>query len=267
MNQADELKKTVKEKYSNIAIQSNKTTDSCGCGCAPGEDVDYSVFSEDYGNLKGYVPEADLGLGCGLPTQYAFIRPGDTVVDLGSGAGNDCFIALKETGDTGHVIGVDMAEPMIEKATENADKLGYGNVRFLLGEIEKIPLPSNTADVVVSNCVFNLVPDKSAAFRETYRILRPGGHFSISDVVTDGQLPDIIKRDAELYAGCISGAMEEKEYLDIIRSTGFTDIQIMKKSKIDFPASIFEKYDVAGEFLKNGAGIYSITVFAKRPHD
>jgi SAM-dependent methyltransferase len=269
MKEAEELKKMVKERYSNIAIQSNQSSAGCGCGCGctPEEGVDYSVLSEDYRQLKGYVPEADLGLGCGLPTKYAFIRPGDTVVDLGSGAGNDCFIARKETGDSGRVIGVDMAGPMVHKAKENAEKSGYRNVEFRLGEIEQIPLPADSADIVVSNCVFNLVPDKSRAFSETYRILRPGGHFSISDVVSDGRIPDKLLREAELYTGCISGAMEENEYLDVIRSNGFINIQLMQKSKIEIPANILDKYDGAGEFLKNGPGIHSITVFAKKPHN
>ncbi len=266
MKEAEELKKIVKEKYSNIAIQSNQTSAGCGCGCAPEEVVDFSVLSEDYRQLKGYIPEADLGLGCGLPTKHAFIRPGDTVVDLGSGAGNDCFIARRETGDSGRVIGVDMAGPMIKKAKENAENLGYQNVEFLLGEIEEIPLPADSTDIVVSNCVFNLVPDKAMAFSETYRILRPGGHFSISDVVSDGRIPEKLLREAELYAGCISGAMEEIEYLDVIRSSGFINIQVMQKSKIEVPANILEKYDGEGEFLKSGAGIYSVTVFAKKPY-
>lgn len=266
MKEAEELKKIVKEKYSNIAIQSNQTSAGCGCGCASEEVVDFSVLSEDYRQLKGYIPEADLGLGCGLPTKHAFIRPGDTVVDLGSGAGNDCFIARRETGDSGRVKGVDMAGPMIKKAKENAENLGYHNVEFLLGEIEQIPLPADSTDIVVSNCVFNLVPDKSRAFSETYRILRPGGHFSISDVVSDGRIPEKLLREAELYAGCISGAMEEIEYLDVIRSSGFINIQVMQKSKIEVPANILEKYDGEGEFLKSGAGIYSVTVFAKKPY-
>jgi SAM-dependent methyltransferase len=265
MREADELKKMVKEKYSDIVIQSEKTDSGCGCGCAPAQDVNYSVLSEDYSQLNGYIPEADLGLGCGLPTKYAFIRPGDTVVDLGSGAGNDCFIARKETGDTGRVIGLDMVEPMINKAKENTEKLGYQNVEFILGEIEQIPLPSDSTDVVVSNCVFNLVPDKSRAFSETYRILRPGGHFSISDVVSDGHIPERLLREAELYAGCISGALEETEYLNVICSSGFVNIQIMKKSKIEVSADILEKYDGTAEFSKRGTGIYSITVFAKKP--
>ena len=266
MKEAEELKKIVKEKYSNIAIQSNQTSAGCGCGCASEEVVDFSVLSEDYRQLKGYIPEADLGLGCGLPTKHAFIRPGDTVVDLGSGAGNDCFMARRETGDSGRVIGVDMAGPMIKKAKENAENLGYHNVEFLLGEIEQIPLPADSTDIVVSNCVFNLVPDKAMAFSETYRILRPGGHFSISDVVSDGRIPEKLLREAELYAGCISGAMEEIEYLDVIRSSGFINIQVMQKSKIEVPANILEKYDGEGEFLKSGAGIYSVTVFAKKPY-
>ena len=267
MKEADELKKIVKEKYSDIAIQSDKNSSNCGCGCGctPAQDLDYSILSEDYSQLKGYFPEADLGLGCGLPTMYAFIRPGDTVVDLGSGAGNDCFIARRETGDIGRVIGVDMAGPMINKARENAEILGYRNVEFLLGEIEQIPLPADSADIVVSNCVFNLVPDKAKAFSETYRILRPGGHFSISDVVSEGRIPEKLLREAELYAGCISGAMEEAEYLEIIRSNGFIDIQVMKKNKTEVPSDILEEFDSAGEFLKSGAGIFSITVFAKKP--
>lgn len=264
METPEEIKKMVQEKYSGIAIQSKKTNGSCGCGCS--DTMDYSIMSEDYSQVKGYAPEADLGLGCGLPTQYAFIRPGDTVVDMGSGAGNDCFIAARETGENGKVIGIDMTEAMVEKARINAEKLGYKNVEFHLGEIENTTLVENSTDIVVSNCVFNLAPDKSAAFRETFRILRPGGHLSISDIVTDGVLPGALLKEAEMYAGCVAGALREDQYLDIVRETGFQDIEIMKKRKIDLPEELTDKYGVTGELNKpGGTGIYSITVFAKKP--
>lgn len=266
MKNADELRKMVKEKYTGIAIESGKPANACGCGRKPAHDVDHSVLAEDYRQLSGYIPEADLGLGCGLPTNYAFIRPGDTVVDLGSGAGNDCFIARERTGDSGWIIGVDMVEPMVNKARENASKLGYRNIEFLQGEIEQIPLPADSADIVISNCVFNLIPDKSCAFSETYRILRPGGHFSISDVVSDGPIPEKLLREAELYAGCISGAMEEPEYLDIIRSVGFVNIQVMTKNQIEIPASILDRYADVAALLNNGPGLYRVTVFAKKPY-
>ena len=265
METPEDIKKMVREKYAGIAIQSD--TKKQACGCCSGDTMDYSVLSEDYTNVKGYQPEADLGLGCGLPTEYAFIRPGDTVVDLGSGAGNDCFIAARETGENGRIIGIDMTDAMIEKARRNAKKLGYKNVEFRLGEIENTGLSENTADVVVSNCVFNLSPDKSAAFRETFRILKPGGHFSISDIVTDGELPEGFKKEAELYAGCVAGALKEKEYLDIVEETGYTDIKVMKKRRTSIPPEILEKYGVTEEFNSpDGTGIYSITVFAKKPH-
>jgi arsenite methyltransferase len=268
METPEDIKKMVREKYAGIAIQSEKNPDSCGCVCGCGEDIDYSIMSEDYSKIKGYAPEADLGLGCGLPTEYAFIRPGDTVVDMGSGAGNDCFIAARETGEHGKVIGIDMTGVMVEKAKVNAEKLGYKNVEFHLGEIENTPLNDNSADIVVSNCVFNLAPDKSAAFGETFRILRPGGHLSISDIVTDGVLPEPLLKEAEMYAGCVAGALKEDEYLEIVKETGFEIIEVMKKRKIDLPKEITEKYGVTEELNKqNGTGIYSITVFAKKPRN
>lgn len=264
METPEEIKKIVRDKYSGIALKSEKQTGSCGCGC--NDKIDYSIMSEDYSQINGYVPEADLGLGCGLPTQYAFIRPGDTVVDMGSGTGNDCFIAARETGVTGRVIGIDMTEAMVNKARENAEKLDYRNVEFRLGEIENTTLDENSVDVVVSNCVFNLAPDKSAAFRETFKILRPGGHLSISDIVTDGILPDALLKEAEMYAGCVAGALREDQYLEIVRQTGFQDITAMKKRKIELPEEITGKYGITEELNKpGGVGIYSITVFAKKP--
>ncbi len=169
MRNSEETKKSVKEIYGEIALQESKI-ESGSCGCCE-KDV-FNIMADDYASLKGYRPEADLGLGCGLPTQLAKIKKGDYVVDLGSGAGNDCFIAQSETGSTGKVIGVDMTEAMIERARTNAEKLNLSNVEFRLGEIENLPVSSNSADVVISNCVLNLVPDKRKAFEEIFRILR-----------------------------------------------------------------------------------------------
>jgi SAM-dependent methyltransferase len=269
MNTDQEIKEMVKQKYGAIAEQSKKQNQSscCGstCGCS---DDEFSVMAEDYSKLKGYAPEADLSLGCGLPTEYARIRSGDTVVDLGSGAGNDCFIARSVAGVNGHVIGVDMTEAMVNKARKNAAKLGYGNVEFRLGDIENLPIRENTADVVVSNCVMNLVPDKHKAFSETYRILKPGGHFSISDIVLQGELPDDLRRDAALYAGCIAGAVQKDEYLRIIADAGFVNQTIQKERKIDVPEDIQNRHLTPNqlvEFNQNHIGIFSVTVYAEKP--
>jgi len=264
MNTADELKKIVKEKYGEIADQSNSKK-GCGCGCSPSDD--YTVFSEDYSKLDGYNPDADLQLGCGLPTQYAMIQKGDTVVDLGSGAGNDCFIARALTGDEGRVIGLDFTEEMLAKARKNTASLGFSNVEFVKGEIEKIPLPENTADVVVSNCVMNLVPDKNKAFSETYRILKPGGHFSISDIVLQGDLPTALKNEAALYAGCVSGAVQKEDYLETVRNAGFINLVIQKQKEIDLPKEIYLKYLSENDFKQfkaSGRGIFSITLNADK---
>jgi SAM-dependent methyltransferase len=264
METPEEIKKVVRDKYSGIVLNSENSKKPCGCGC--GDTMDYSIMSEDYSKVDGYVPEADLGLGCGLPTQFAFIRPGDTVVDMGSGAGNDCFIAARETGIKGKVIGIDMTEAMVNRARENAHKLGISNVEFHLGEIESTPLQDGCTDIVVSNCVFNLAPDKSAAFRETFRILRPGGHLTISDIIIDGELPEPLLKEAEMYAGCVAGALMEDEYLNIVRATGFRDVTVMKKRRIHLPADLTDHYGVTEELNREGGpGIYSITVFAKKP--
>nr|MBP6810862.1 arsenite methyltransferase [Saprospiraceae bacterium] len=218
--------------------------------------------------LPGYNPDADLGLGCGLPTEFAQIQPGDTVIDLGSGAGNDCFVARAETGESGKVIGVDFTPAMINLARKNADKLGFNNVEFRQGDIEELPTSDNFADVVVSNCVLNLVPDKPKVFAEILRTLRPGGHFSISDVVLVGQLPDALVQSAELYAGCVAGAIQMDEYLDIIRQTGFENISIQKQKPILIPDHILLQYlsaEALAQFKTATAGIFSITVFAQKP--
>lgn len=263
-----QLKQMVKDKYAEIARQSKEQNETSCCGASGGCSNDTAVMAEDYAQLKGYVADADLGLGCGLPTEYAHLKEGDTVLDLGSGAGNDCFVARAVVGETGRVIGVDMTEVMIGKAKRNAQQLGYDNVEFRLGEIEDLPLASNRVDVVVSNCVLNLVPDKEKAFAETFRVLKPGGHFSISDIVLSGELPEGLQQDAAMYAGCVSGAIGREQYLDIVRKTGFVNVQVQKQRRITLPDEILLGYLSAAEldaFKKGGTGIFSITVYAEKP--
>jgi SAM-dependent methyltransferase len=270
MNQPDDVKSIVKEKYSEIASQSKEQNETSCCGSACGCSVDYAVFSEDYSKLKGYNPDADLGLGCGIPTQFAGIKEGHTVIDLGSGAGNDVFVARSLVGTTGKVIGVDMTEAMIEKARRNNEKLGYVNVEFRLGDIEKLPVTADRADVVVSNCVLNLVPDKKKAFGEIYRVLKPGGHFAISDVVIQGKLPNALISDAEMYAGCVAGALAKEEYLDIIRGSGFTNVSVKTEKQVVLPDALLLTYLSPAELdqMKSaGTGIKSITVYAEKPAD
>ncbi|MDH5604816.1 MAG: arsenite methyltransferase, partial [Cyclobacteriaceae bacterium] len=207
--ESNEIKEKVRQTYANAVLQGKEKNASSCCGAGDCSTEVYNIMAEDYSTLKGYNPDADLGLGCGLPTRYALIKPGDTVVDLGSGAGNDCFVARAETGETGKVIGIDFTPEMIAKARENVNKLGYNNVEFRQGDIEDMPVSTGEANVVVSNCVLNLVPDKKKAFEEIYRILKPGGHFSVSDIVLLGDLPESIRSSAEMYAGCVSGAVQK----------------------------------------------------------
>lgn len=266
MNHEKYLKNLVREKYSEIAHQKNKSSCcSVTCGCLNTPPL---VMAEDYTHLNGYMANADLGLGCGLPTEFAQIKPGDTVVDLGSGAGNDCFVAQSIVGATGLVIGIDMTEAMLEKARANADQRKLTNVEFRLGDIENIPIDDNTADVVISNCVMNLVPNKSRAFAETFRILKQGGHFSISDIVLQGELPANLREAAILYTGCISGAIQKDEYLNIIKATGFIHLTLQKERQIELPDEMLNQYLSAAElqeFRENHRGIVSITVFAEKP--
>lgn len=263
-----ELKQIVKEKYGEIA-KASSNTGCCGpsscCGSSDNSIVGYTVMKDEYNHLSGYVAEADLGLGCGLPTEYAGIKEGDAVVDLGSGAGNDVFVARAIVGDKGKVIGIDMTEEMIEKANRNNGKLGYSNVEFKLGDIENIPVVNSVADVVVSNCVLNLVPDKQKAFAEIHRILKPGGHFCVSDIVIKGELPDNLKKSAEMYAGCVAGAIEQDEYLSIIKNAGFMNIEINKTKVIDLPDEVLKDYLNDSDieiYRKSESGIISITVSA-----
>lgn len=264
METAEKLKDTVRQKYGEIAGQA-KEVSCCSSICCSDDAV--NVMSDSYDELSGYVPDADLGLGCGLPTQFAMIKKGDTVVDLGSGAGNDCFVARDETGEEGKVVGIDFTPAMIEKANENARKIGAGNVEFILGDIENLPLENNFADVVISNCVLNLVPDKVKVFSEISRILKPGGHFSISDIVLSGELPDELRRDAAMYAGCIAGAVQKSEYIGLIENSGFVNISVQKEKVIMLPKELLIKYmdEVkADEFRSGKTGIFSITVYAEK---
>ena len=260
METPDEIKQVVKEKYSEIAVQKKQ---GCGCGCGSSKVVDYSIIGDDYSNIEGYVADADLGLGCGVPTEFAGIKKGDIVVDLGSGAGNDVFVSRAIVGDEGKVIGLDFTQEMIDKSNENKAKTGYKNVEFHLGEIESMPLEDNIVDVVVSNCVLNLVPDKKKAFSEIYRILKPGAHFCVSDIVIKGELNPELRKSATMYAGCVAGALQQDEYLNVIKQAGFENIEIKKTKNVDLPDEILKEYlDEEGiKLYRNKVeGIFSITV-------
>ena len=267
MNSNEEIKEMVKQKYAEIALQNQETNASSCCGSGGCSTEVYNIMTDDYDHLEGYNPDADLKLGCGLPTEFAKIKKGDYVVDLGSGAGNDCFVALAETGETGKVVGIDFTPEMIEKARNNADKLGLNNVEFRLGDIENIPLMSNVADVVVSNCVMNLVPNKPKAFAEVQRILKPTGHFSISDIVLVGDLPEKIINAAEMYAGCVASAIQMEDYLKIIENSGFKNITLQKKKPIIVPDDILKNYlndEEIQQYKDSTTRIYSITVYAEK---
>lgn len=264
-----ELKKRVEQKYTSIALQNrdNSETSCCTPGCCTGET--YSMMKDEYTFLEGYEKEADLGLGCGLPTQYARIKKGDHVLDLGSGAGNDCFIARQLTGETGIITGVDFSETMIELAEKNSRKRGYQNVFFRKGDIEDLPVGGNSKDVVISNCVLNLLPSKDKIFHEINRVLKPGGHFCISDIVLNGQLPSELQKETEMFTGCVSGAMQKDEYIIRVFSAGFIDIKIEEEKNIIIPDKILNKYLSKEEILKlkkeNLNNISSITVTGTKP--
>ncbi len=268
MSTDQELKELVRQKYSEIALQDKDSNMASCCGAGGCSTEVYNIMSDDYTQLEGYNADADLGLGCGLPTEFAQIKPGDVVIDLGSGAGNDCFIARSLTGETGKVIGIDFTEAMIEKASINAEKLGFHNVEFRQGDIEKMPVTAKTADVIVSNCVLNLVPNKRNVVNEIFRVLKPGGHFSISDIVLVGELPKNLQQAAEMYAGCVSGAIQKDDYLNLIKEAGFESITLQKEKTIHIPDDILSNYLSAEEitaFRNSDVGIYSVTVFAQKP--
>jgi len=243
--EANKLKALVREKYSEIAISSErrKTAGCCGpAGCCEpavgqqtGHGVYFDILAESYEGIEGYQPDADLSLGCGIPIEFAGLKPGQFVLDLGSGAGNDIFVARSVVGETGRLTGLDFSEAMTRKARTNSEKMGYDNIDFITGDIEDMPLESARFDVVLSNCVLNLVPDKRTAFAEIFRVLKPGGHFSISDIVLKGTIPEPIQKAAEAYVGCVSGAMQKEEYLEIVRGSGFTDVTVRKEREIVIP--------------------------------
>lgn len=268
MKENDELKAVVKEKYGEIAKKSLSqlaSTTCCGTQCC--EPHDFTAFNDDYTELAGYNKDADLLLGCGIPTEVAAIKAGDTVLDLGSGAGNDAFVARVLVGDSGKVIGLDMTEAMIEKARLNADKLGASNVEFRLGDIEAMPVDDNSVDVVISNCVLNLVPDKVKAFKEMHRVIKPGGHFSVSDIVLTRPLPAGLQHDAEMYAGCVAGAIDKSEYLKLIQDAGFKRIDVKIEKFIELPTEVLEKYlskEEIASFSAGGSPIASITVYGEK---
>lgn len=268
MDKNTDIKEMVKQKYGEIALQDQETNASSCCGSGGCSTEVYNIMSDEYEHLEGYNPDADLKLGCGLPTEFAKIKKGDTVVDLGSGAGNDCFVARHETGENGKVIGIDFTPAMIDKARENAERLNFNNVEFRYGDIEKIPISAHTTDVVVSNCVMNLVPNKPKAFGEVFRILKSGGHFSISDIVLTGDLPDKIKNAAEMYAGCVASAILKDDYLQIIKDAGFQNLQLQKEKPIIIPNDILKNYLTESEIEEYNSQenrIFSITVYAEKP--
>ncbi len=268
MQTQDKVKEMVKQKYSEIALQDKETNASSCCGTGGCSTEVYNIMSDSYNELEGYNADADLGLGCGLPTQYAKIKTGDVVIDLGSGAGNDAFIARHETGQTGKVIGIDFTPAMIEKARSNSEARGLNNVEFRQGDIENMPVTDNTADVIVSNCVLNLVPNKDAVFKEILRVLKPGGHFSISDIVLVGELPAQIQNAAEMYAGCVAGAIQKDEYLQLIDANGFKNVTLQKEKVITIPDDILSNYlssEQIASFKQSGTGIFSVTVYAEKP--
>lgn len=257
MIKPDNIKFVIQEKYGEIVKGRNSKGGGSCCGtssCCGNQNINMS--SDGYKEMEGYVPDADFGLGCGIPTHLAAISKGDSILDLGSGAGNDCFVARAIVGETGSITGLDFTGPMIAKATENNKKLGYSNVRFVQGDIEEMPFPESSFDVVISNCVLNLVPDKERAFAEIMRVLKPKGHFCVSDVVTKGELSKNIREDVGMYVGCIAGAVDMDQYLSIISRKGFTNITVHTQNRIELPEEILKSVD---------AGIFSITVSAYKP--
>jgi len=252
-----------------LASNADELKGKCYCGtepAAPSRNV-YTIMSEDYSQLKGYEVDADLGVGCGLPIEYAGIKEGNTVLDLGSGAGNDCFIARAEAGETGKIIGIDFSPQMIEKARKNAVKRGYGNIEFIEGDIENMPLPDNLVDVVVSNCVLNLLPEKDKIFKEIYRVLKTGGHFCISDVVLKGTFPKIFTENASMYAGCIASAIQKEDYLGEIEKAKFSHIKIERTKTVIISDEVLQEHldaDTITKYKSGNVGIYSITITGKK---
>ena len=227
----DELRTLVREKYGAIAEE--KSAGCCGQTCGCGGDTataDARALGYTPAEIAAIPDGADLGLGCGAPVAHAGIREGDVVLDLGSGAGMDVFVAARAAGPTGRVIGVDMTPAMLDRARANAAKAGLGHVEFRLGEIEHLPVADASVDAVISNCVINLSPDKPAVFREAFRVLRPGGRLAVSDIVVTTPLPEAVRRSADAWCGCVAGASLEGEYLDAIRAAGFDRVEVVRRA-------------------------------------
>ena len=266
MQGEDELRTRVRERYGAIAreAESRSAPSCCSANTAPDG---LNVIGDAYQGVAGHVVDADLNLGCGVPTQHAALKRGETVLDLGSGAGNDVFIARHEVGAEGRVIGVDMTPDMISRARANARKLGFDNVEFRLGEIEHLPVDSGSIDAIISNCVLNLLPDKAPAFIEMFRVLRPGGRFCVSDIVATGPLPEGVREAAELYVGCVAGALPEKEYLALINAAGFEGVRNAKEQRIALPDEALSPHmsgeDIAA-FRTSGVEVKSVTVLATK---
>ena len=273
-----EIKKVVRKGYARIAKQKSCCSvpvNSC-CGSTDlAQDISKKIgYAEE--ELKKVPEGANLGLGCGNPVALASLKEGETVLDLGSGGGFDCFLAANKVGTKGRVIGVDMTPEMIEKAKENAQKGGYQNVAFRLGEIENLPVVNSSVDVVISNCVINLSPDKRKVFREAFRVLRPGGRLMISDMVLLKELPDFIKNSVEAYIGCLSGAMMRDEYVGAIKAAGFQEVRIIDETS--FPIECMANDPTAKAIMKNlnilpekvkevASSVISINVYAAKPNE
>ena len=273
----EEIRQAVREHYGSIAVEK---TSCCGsvstCGCGGDVPIDSLSKAIGYSNDElGAVPDgANLGLGCGNPTALASLKKGETVLDLGSGAGFDCFLAANVVGETGRVIGIDMTPEMLEKARENARKGNYDNVEFRLGEIENIPAADNSVDVVISNCVINLSPDKPKVFGESFRVLKPGGRLMVSDIVLMKELPEVLRSSIAAYVGCISGALLKEDYLETIRQAGFEDVKILEettypvKSMIEDPMvkEIIDKLNLSPKDIdENAESVVSIKVQGIKP--
>jgi SAM-dependent methyltransferase len=244
------IKEVVKGRYAQIAKQDQQSCPSCACGASSLLQPKVIGYSRE--DLEHIPEEAIMGLGCGNPTAIADLKAGEVVLDLGSGAGVDVFLAANRVGPTGRVIGVDMTEEMVDKAKNIARDHGYHNVEFRLGEIEKLPVEDESVDAIISNCVINLSPDKSKVFREAYRALKPGGRLTVSDIVSEGALPNEIKSDSNAWACCIGGALEHQEYLREIKESGFENVQVLSS----------KEFYIEGEGSQALTKLLSITVRA-----
>lgn len=268
MSEEARLHELVRERYGAVARTSTSCCGPSSCG-SRSAGIGADLIGDAYRGVDGHVPEADLALGCGVPTRHAGIREGDTVLDLGSGAGNDVFVARGIVGASGHVIGVDMTPEMIARARANAAKLDYTNVEFHQGLIEALPVADASVDVVISNCVLNLVPDKARAFREIHRVLRPGGRFCVSDIVATAELPLEIAQVAALYVSCIAGALPELRYLAVVLGAGFVDISVVERTPVHLDDEMLGPHlsqEAIRRFRSSGVGLASITLVAVRPH-